>query len=176
MHVVHRRLAPLFPGMVSSNFFTEYHGKNICDSFFGVISRWLSDAEKCERVDTIPDLIRVLKSKTSTSRNIDAQFIVYERPQGRGTVHKLKIAHFYLYMSFATVQGGGCVSGCVSSTFRGADYAVLEASECVEVDTRKTKYAPEHAQPADLGNVFGAHITRTLHERYNIASTVLNAQ
>jgi len=120
------------------NFFAEYHGKNIVDSHFGVLSRWFSEGEAIQNIHTLEELINFFESKTQFSSNII--FNTYSHTQPRNNIHKLTIDNFFSYLSFTKFNNKLYVS--TLSTFNFEDYLEIPFKIKIVKDTRKTKYAP----------------------------------
>ena len=120
------------------NFFTEYHGKNIVDSHFGVLSRWFSEGETIQNIYTLEELINFFQNKTQFSPNIS--FEIYSRTQPRNNIHKLIINNFYSYLSFTKFNNKLYTS--TLSTFNQIDYKKISFKIKIIKDKRKTKYPP----------------------------------
>lgn len=49
---------------IKMNYFTEYHGKNMVDGHFGVLTSWLKDGENTNEIKNIDQLINFFQEKT----------------------------------------------------------------------------------------------------------------
>jgi hypothetical protein len=66
------------------NFFAEYHGKNIVDSHFGILSHWFNDGEVVQNIFTINDLINLFQNKASkVSMQVDFIIYLYSNPRNK---------------------------------------------------------------------------------------------
>ncbi len=161
------------------NYFTEYHGKSLVDGHFGLLSRWFADGEACQDIKSIEDLISLFRNKVSIQQNhtsnfLDANFTVYERPEGRGKIHKLIVENFKSFMSFVVLEGKFLV--CPLSTLDGRDYIVPNVQLKVETDKRKTKFAPERGQiSSEFDLVMGSASQKMLLTRSNLIIKLSNS-
>lgn len=124
------------------NFFAEYHGKNIVDGHFGVLSRWFSEGEATWIIKNIDDLIQFFQDKASRSSMRNINFELYSRSSPRNHIHRLVINNFRSYLSLVKVDGK--IFGSTLSTFILDNYKNIGVMKTrVTKDKRKTKYTPE---------------------------------
>ena len=82
------------PGFCSFSFFAGRHGKNDCDSHFGVVRRKLEDASRQRKIETLPEGAQVLDTINNTTNcvlNIPRHTLTLSVFQLRGVsaVHSL---------------------------------------------------------------------------------------
>ena len=58
------------PGFCSFSFFAGRHGKNDCDSHFGVVRRKLEDASRQRKIETLPEVAQVLDTINTTQQTV----------------------------------------------------------------------------------------------------------
>ena len=83
LHFVCEVLPEKFPRkLFLLNFFGEYHGKNVVDGHFGILSRWFAEGERVRYILNIQDLICWLRRKAGSEvTNINVVFEIYSRQQ-----------------------------------------------------------------------------------------------
>ena len=146
---------------VQVNFFVEGHGKNPCDSFFSVISRWKSNAESNKRITSVQHLIKKLRKRNQMNREVrgsheDFQFYEYERTGNYTTkkVFKIKdLKKYYCIQSNDFTQPRQqettpYVSCKILSDFRiGRKKDVIISTDVVTIDTKRTVPFVEQREP-----------------------------
>jgi hypothetical protein len=177
MHHVFRRLPTTHPARFYMNYFAEQHGKNICDSHFGVLSRWHTDGETSRNINTIGDLAALFRAKVQAQAqrgegaNADTVFEIYSRDTPRSEIHRLAVPHFRAYMGFTTVRGELLAS--TTSTLDGADYTRISCSVKVVRDQRRTRFAPTTCGvPVGMDSMMGPRSRRTQAERMQLTPGV----
>jgi len=148
MHFIFEQLPQLYDKQFYMNYFVEYHGKNIVDGHFGVLSRWFKEAEAVQDIHTIEDLLRVFQNKAQAQQYhnktsyLSTEFDLYLRPEARTHIHKLRVENFGSYLCFIRV--GNKLFASTLSTLNSIDYAKVSFKIQKVKDNRKTKYAPEY--------------------------------
>jgi hypothetical protein len=158
MHFFFNSLPSLYNKIFILNFFAEYHGKNIVDSHFDVLSRWFSEGEANQYIHTLEELIDFFKTKTQSPSNIT--FIIYSRTQPRTNIHKLIMIDFFSYLSFTRFNNKLYAS--TLSTFNIIDYIEIPFKIKIIKDTRKTKYAPSRQSTNNISIVMGSRSRQRL--------------
>jgi hypothetical protein len=123
------------------NYFNEYHGKNLVDGHFGLLSRWLKDFESSNYINTIEDVVNVFNYKLINSNtDLDIDFIIYRRNEPRQDIVKLKIMEFKSYLSFTHLSDdvlASTTSNLDFNTYIRVNYQITsETDECI------TKFTP----------------------------------
>jgi hypothetical protein len=149
------------------NYFTEYHGKNLVDGHFGLLSKWFSDSESTQYITTPQELINVFIYKSSEHYiQLDIIFIIYERYEPRQNVEKLIIENFKSYLSFTHYNNDILASTISNLNFN--TYNRVSFSTKIEVDKRITKYTPPiRKQKTGANNIMGTTSRQTLITRVN---------
>jgi len=145
----------------------EYHGKNIVDGHFRVLSRWFAEGEAVRYINTIEDLIDLFKSKTSTNMEFD----IYSNTEPRSNIHKLIIDNFRSYMSFCKIDNRLYTS--TISTLIDTDYIEVNYNIKIIGDKRKTKYTLEkNAVYVNVPTVIGIKNKKTLSTRVQLTQNI----
>ena len=94
------------------NFFGEYHGKNYLDGHFGLLSRWIKEAEKAQNIPNKEVYIEVLQDQIKTSNEhkqnmktknkkypneLCNEFLIYDREDRPEVINQLSFPDFSLY-------------------------------------------------------------------------------
>ncbi|KAA6367825.1 MAG: hypothetical protein EZS28_036647 [Streblomastix strix] len=104
---------PLFPGHTFVvNYFVPSHGKNDCDSVFGMYSSILKNNLPEEGIESFQELLNFFKRETQImQRNSKSkstaphQFFEFSCDQLENTAQKLQIKGFMGYLQFQVVDG-----------------------------------------------------------------------
>lgn len=131
---------------VTWNFFGEYHGKNIIDGHFGLISRWLKELECSHQITNIEGCIFHLQQQLQNSNRfkedpdkLRISFKTYDRVSRPEKKIMLRIADFSKFHCFTSTKEGEDfkVSGFTTSQKFDANCLQLKLME--KLDIRKTK-------------------------------------
>ena len=133
------------------NYFVEYHGKNIVDNHFGILSRWFKEGESIQYIYIIEELINYFKNKTQNYNNYS--FEIYSRTKSKKFINKLLINNFCLYLSFTKFNDKLYIS--TLSTFNINDYKEISFKIKKIQDTRKTKYTISKEKTNDTSPIMG---------------------
>jgi len=120
------KLPQLYNKRFYMNYFVEYHGKNIVDGYFGVLSRWFSEGEAVQNIYTIEDLLLFFQTKAHTQQQytnqgyLSMEFDIYSRTEPRTQIQQLIIDNFRSYMYFVKV--GDKIFASTLSTLNSIDY------------------------------------------------------
>jgi hypothetical protein len=156
-HAVLRELPERLSIPVQWNFFGEYHGKNLVDGHFGLLSRWLSEGEKSRPIADIQSCIDLMREKIDVSNvlkpdgaKLSVQFRVYDRAERPARMTQLRLPSFSDYHCFtSTYQSGGCVIHGFTTSER-MDGTLLAGKITNRSDNRKTKLPPrKEVTPAE---------------------------
>ena len=161
MHFIFNHLPSLYNKRFFLNFFAEYHGKNIVDSHFGVLSKWFSEGEAIQNIHTLEELIDFFRSKIQFSSNI--LFDIYLCTQPRNNIHKLTMDNFFSYLSFTKFNIKLYAS--TLSIFNIKNYIEISFKIKITKDTRKTKYAPSRQLTNTTPIVMGSRSRQRLLTR-----------
>jgi hypothetical protein len=143
------------------NFFGEMHGKSIVDGHFGVVSRWLAEAERYVEIKTIEDLCRVINERTHAHPGrseavITIHTLEYTRDARPVAIPLLSISHICDFLCFrpeceytpASTPDGETrrttiqVHGFLTSDVPYGTANPLRVRVSIAPDTRSTKTAP----------------------------------
>jgi large subunit ribosomal protein L32 len=173
MHFIFKKLPAVYNKTFFINYFVEYHGKNIVDGHFGVLSRWVSQGETVQNIYTIDDLLIYFRNKAfiqQTYYNTSfplIEFDIYQRLYPRTQIHKLVIHNFSSYLCFVKV--GDKLFASTLSTLISQDYAEVAFQTKVLKDKRKTKYTLERqAMDVDVPAILGPKSKVTLLKRVEL--------
>ena len=90
MHFIFNYLPSIYNKKFFLNYFVEYHGKNIVDSHFGILSKWFKEGESIQYIYTIDELINYFKNKTQNYNNYT--FEIYSHIKSKKFINKLLIS------------------------------------------------------------------------------------
>jgi hypothetical protein len=161
------------------NFFVEYHGKNIVDGHFEVLSRWFSEGETVQNIHTIEDLLTFFCNKAHIQQNYTnlntplMEFDIYSRLDRRSQIQQLFIQDFRFYLCFVKVDDK--VFASTLSTLNSIDYVEVTFKIKIVEDKHKTKYAPKRQlMDIDVPTVVGPKSRLVLLKRVELthASTI----
>ena len=132
------------------NFFGEYHGKNYLDGHFGLLSRWIKEAEKAQRISNKEECIDYLQNQIKTSNenkeNMKKQnnqlytdFIVYSREDRPEIIKQLDFSDFSTYQCITSKynQDQYSINGYMTSELK--DGISLQSKVIQKKDTRETR-------------------------------------
>jgi hypothetical protein len=184
MHHVFRRLPMTHPARFYMNYFAEQHGKNICDSHFGVLSRWHKEGEASRDIRNIGDLLTLFQAKADAQAqrgegaNADTVFEIYSRDTPRSDIHRLVVPHFRAYMGFAMASDERELLASTTSTLNAVDYMHISCSVRVVKDDRRTKYAPatRTVTTADIDTMMGSRSRLTQAKRAQLTPGITTDQ
>jgi hypothetical protein len=149
-HTVLRELPERLSIPVQWSFFGEHHGKSLVDGHFGLLSRWLSEAEKSRPVESVQSCIDLMREKIHGSNILkpDAdkllvQFRIYDRAERPAMMTQLRLPRFSDYHCFTSTHQSGewVIHGFVTSERVGG--TLLAGKVASQPDNRKTKLPPK---------------------------------
>jgi hypothetical protein len=117
------------------NFFGEYHGKNYLDGHFGLLSRWIKEAEKAQKISNKEECIKYLENQIKISnenkenmitRNkkyslkLNSNFSIYNREDRPKYINQLSFSDFSSYQCITSQynQGLYTIKGYMSSELK----------------------------------------------------------
>jgi hypothetical protein len=166
---------------VAWNFFGEYHGKNVVDSHFGLLSRWLSEAERSTQIGSIADCIRCIERSVESSNagkqedeRLCIKSFVYTRESRPEHRVLLEIPRFSVYQCFTSVAMNDAQPSIVGYlTSKKDDGTQLAVKVVKRKDTRKTKVPPVRDPPPELSQ--SVTVMRRYHARRGVAPVAHDA-
>jgi len=136
------------------NFFGEYHGKNYLDGHFGLLSKWIKEAEKAQSILNKKECIEYLQNQINNnnkykktinninnkySNNLDVNFIIYNREQRPDIINQLNFPDFSSYQCLTSIYNNEnyIINGYSTSELK--DGICLKSKIIKKKDNRETK-------------------------------------
>jgi hypothetical protein len=136
------------------NFFGEYHGKNYLDGHFGLLSKYIKEAEKAQSISNKEECIKYLQSQILTSNEykenmvkkrekypdkLDVEFLIYNREERPDIINQLSFSDFSSYQCMTSKYGKGeqIIKGYATSNLK--DGISLKSKIIKKKDIRQTK-------------------------------------
>jgi hypothetical protein len=130
---------------VTWNFFGEYHGKNIVDGHFGLVSRWLREGERSRPISSMEECMAFLREQVDASNMLRSaadrlcvHLIRYDRAERPQHKVLLQLTGFSTYQCFTSTSG--VVTGYTTS--QQLQGTVLKGKVVRQADERRTKRPP----------------------------------
>ena len=144
---------------VSWNLFLEKHGKNMCDSHFSSLSKWLESAELESHIETTDDLISAWKRQIEKDNfvlrkkgkvELDVKFLTITRSVRPKSKKVIKIPTIKSFYSFERSKGDSFLLVKVFSKDSCVRKIDIHEISCTEVRTgmnklKRAKKFPKHS-------------------------------